>query len=470
MIPNEKIASDTIRNSSIRSRKKLAQVTVPVPLDRDLDAVIGLLREAAGDDEATGAGVRARRSSPPSRCSVLGLGRAGRREARERAAPEGTRPAARGRGVRVSPPPPRGGRRGDDNELESILRRTRRRRPAGKAKRKRRTTLILAVALVVVLALIALGCRRRGGVPVELQPRHAAAGRDRPELVRLRRERLAARLDSRRAEPPPVRLWQRQPVDARRRPSRSRTTASTATAASTTRASHAPPGRTSAPARSCRAARRSRSSSSATSTSRKRADLQAQAQGGLSRDQAEPPLVEGPDPQRVHEPGLLRQPRLRDRGGGADVLLEARAEPEPRPVGPARRPAAGAVAVRPVAHARTPRSHRRDAGAARDATTTAYITAEQYRARGRDRKLTSGPGKLYTTIREPYFFSYVRDQLIAEYGVEHRPLGWAARLHDDQPAPSGRGRAGDQGHALPARTTRRPRSSRSIPRPARSAR
>ncbi|HEY8842769.1 MAG: mechanosensitive ion channel family protein [Actinomycetota bacterium] len=52
VIPNEKIASDTIRNSSIRSRKKLAQVTVPVPLDRDLDAVIGLLREVAGDDEA----------------------------------------------------------------------------------------------------------------------------------------------------------------------------------------------------------------------------------------------------------------------------------------------------------------------------------------------------------------------------------------------------------------------------------
>jgi small-conductance mechanosensitive channel len=52
VIPNEKIASDTIRNSSIRSRKKLAQVTVPVPLDRDLDDVIGLLLEAAGDDAA----------------------------------------------------------------------------------------------------------------------------------------------------------------------------------------------------------------------------------------------------------------------------------------------------------------------------------------------------------------------------------------------------------------------------------
>jgi small-conductance mechanosensitive channel len=52
VIPNEKIASDTIRNSSIRSRKKLAQVTVSVPLDRDLDAVIGLLREVAGADDA----------------------------------------------------------------------------------------------------------------------------------------------------------------------------------------------------------------------------------------------------------------------------------------------------------------------------------------------------------------------------------------------------------------------------------
>jgi small conductance mechanosensitive channel len=52
VIPNEKIASDTIRNSSIRSGKKLAQVTVPVPLDRDLDAVIGLLREVAGDEDA----------------------------------------------------------------------------------------------------------------------------------------------------------------------------------------------------------------------------------------------------------------------------------------------------------------------------------------------------------------------------------------------------------------------------------
>jgi small-conductance mechanosensitive channel len=50
VIPNEKLASDTIRNSTIVSREKLAQVSVQVPLDKDLDAVVDLLRsETAGD-------------------------------------------------------------------------------------------------------------------------------------------------------------------------------------------------------------------------------------------------------------------------------------------------------------------------------------------------------------------------------------------------------------------------------------
>jgi small-conductance mechanosensitive channel len=52
VVPNENIASDTIRNSSIRSRKKLAHVTVQVPLDTDLEAVRTLLREAAQDERA----------------------------------------------------------------------------------------------------------------------------------------------------------------------------------------------------------------------------------------------------------------------------------------------------------------------------------------------------------------------------------------------------------------------------------
>lgn len=50
VIPNEKLASDTIRNSTIVTREKLAQVTVQVPLDKDLDAVVDLLSsETAGD-------------------------------------------------------------------------------------------------------------------------------------------------------------------------------------------------------------------------------------------------------------------------------------------------------------------------------------------------------------------------------------------------------------------------------------
>jgi small conductance mechanosensitive channel len=61
VIPNEKLASDTIRNSSIRSREKLAQVTVQVPLSTDLDRVLELLREEvagarAGDVLVTGLG------------------------------------------------------------------------------------------------------------------------------------------------------------------------------------------------------------------------------------------------------------------------------------------------------------------------------------------------------------------------------------------------------------------------------
>jgi small-conductance mechanosensitive channel len=45
VIPNEKLASDTIRNASIVSREKFAEVTVQVPLDRDLQPLVDLLRD-----------------------------------------------------------------------------------------------------------------------------------------------------------------------------------------------------------------------------------------------------------------------------------------------------------------------------------------------------------------------------------------------------------------------------------------
>src|SRR6266536_1093738 len=46
-----------------------------------------------------------------------------------------------------------------------------------------------------------------------------------------------------------------------------------------------------------------------------------------------------------------------------------------------------------------------------------YINPVQYGRAVSKRRLGLRAGKLYTRIKEPYFFSYVRDQLIAEYGT-----------------------------------------------------
>src|SRR5437667_7488727 len=46
VIPNEKLASDTIRNATIRSREKMAEIAVQVPLSNDLDAVVDRLRKS----------------------------------------------------------------------------------------------------------------------------------------------------------------------------------------------------------------------------------------------------------------------------------------------------------------------------------------------------------------------------------------------------------------------------------------
>jgi small conductance mechanosensitive channel len=44
VIPNEKLASDTIRNSTIRSREKVAEISLQVPLGRDVGAIVDRLR------------------------------------------------------------------------------------------------------------------------------------------------------------------------------------------------------------------------------------------------------------------------------------------------------------------------------------------------------------------------------------------------------------------------------------------
>jgi small-conductance mechanosensitive channel len=52
VIPNEKLASDTILNSTIVSREKVAEITLQVPLDKDLRTVVELLRESVADERA----------------------------------------------------------------------------------------------------------------------------------------------------------------------------------------------------------------------------------------------------------------------------------------------------------------------------------------------------------------------------------------------------------------------------------
>jgi small conductance mechanosensitive channel len=52
VVPNEKLASDTIRNSTIRSREKVAEISLQVPLGQDLSAVVDRLRAVADEADA----------------------------------------------------------------------------------------------------------------------------------------------------------------------------------------------------------------------------------------------------------------------------------------------------------------------------------------------------------------------------------------------------------------------------------
>jgi small conductance mechanosensitive channel len=52
VIPNEKLASDTIRNLTIVSREQLAEVAVQVPLDKDLGAAVKALRSETAPEDA----------------------------------------------------------------------------------------------------------------------------------------------------------------------------------------------------------------------------------------------------------------------------------------------------------------------------------------------------------------------------------------------------------------------------------
>jgi small-conductance mechanosensitive channel len=50
VIPNSKLASDTIRNSTIVSREKVAEITLQVPIDRELGPIIDVLSAETADE------------------------------------------------------------------------------------------------------------------------------------------------------------------------------------------------------------------------------------------------------------------------------------------------------------------------------------------------------------------------------------------------------------------------------------
>lgn len=49
VVPNNKLASDTIVNASIRSRETFAEVSVPLPLSTDLESAVDALRDDVAD-------------------------------------------------------------------------------------------------------------------------------------------------------------------------------------------------------------------------------------------------------------------------------------------------------------------------------------------------------------------------------------------------------------------------------------
>lgn len=51
VIPNSKLASDTIRNFTIVSREKVAEITLQVPLNRELGPVVEALREVVAAEQ-----------------------------------------------------------------------------------------------------------------------------------------------------------------------------------------------------------------------------------------------------------------------------------------------------------------------------------------------------------------------------------------------------------------------------------
>ena len=171
-------------------------------------------------------------------------------------------------------------------------------------------------------------------------------------------------------------------------------------------------------------------------------------------------MVEGPHPHRLPQYDLLRQRRLRDPTGGADVLRQGRLRADARRGGAARGDPGGPVAVRPRREpapregAPRPRA-RADARAARHLA--ARLPAGDQRAAaeaaGRAPPRHAGPGAVLRQLRE----AAADRPLRRRPRVRRRPEG----EDDDRPAPAEARARGDRQDAdQPGRPDRRARGDR----------
>ena len=156
-----------------------------------------------------------------------------------------------------------------------------------------------------------------------------------------------------------------------------------------------------------------------------------EARRGLPRHQAQRQAREELDPRQLHEHGLLRQPRLRRRGGRADVLLAPREQALAPPVGSPRRAAAGAVDLRPVQEprARARAAQRRAEGAVRE-------RRHQLRQLpGGDQGHRPAPAPGEDLQPDPRALLLQLRARRADQEVRRRDgaLGWAQGLHDHRP-------------------------------------
>ena len=199
-------------------------------------------------------------------------------------------------------------------------------------------------------------------------------------------------------------------------------------------------------------------------------------------------VVEGADPPQLPEHDLLRQRRLRHRGGRAHVLPA-----QPPGLRRARRPALRRRSSRRTRRRCWPAWSPRRAPTTRSPTprrrtTRRNLVLQRMREqgfltqpavpgrRGRSRSRRAATSSRRRRTREyPYFTSWIKQQVVdqlggGQEGARQAFEGGLTRPDDDRRRAPGRRRGGDRRRGCPTATARAPRWSRSTTTPARSAR